>query len=407
MLKFNCTGRILLTAATAFTCFAGSSQAQNQEKGQAFKFSLRTGIEYTDNNEADPDATAEANTSFTVSPRVDFYLNGSRTIADVYYQPTLLYRTDASTIQNDEDIYHLLGISLDHKLTPKANAILREQFVMTDDPGLGEGNSVRRDQTHYINRFSPGILYAFTPSTKLDARAFYDIKRFDESSVADENDEDRAGIVLKAFHKLDKTTSLLGSVAYRNSDFESKQQNIDRGSEIINAYVGADHSFSPSFRLGVDGGVDLIEHEDDQLDSSTEPYAKVNATISPTVSTRIRGSIVHGAREADVSPFSTQTYTEFIARADMEANEALDLGIRATLRQSEYDTNDRPPSAPGTANFAATSGDETTTVISGHADWKFPNGAKVRFTQVYEDVDSDVEITFTKNTSKVELIVDF
>ncbi|MDE0838389.1 MAG: hypothetical protein OSB41_04975, partial [Kiritimatiellae bacterium] len=200
MLKFNCTGRILLTAATAFAFFTGSSQAQEQEKGQAFKFSLRTGIEYTDNNESDPDAIAEENTSFTLSPRVDFFLNGPRTVADIYYQPTLLYRTDASSIQNDEDFYHLLGISLDHKLTPKTKAVLREQFIMTDDPGIGEGNSVRRDQTHYINRFSPGILYAVSPSTKIDARVFYNIKRFDESNVADESDEDRAGIVIKAFH---------------------------------------------------------------------------------------------------------------------------------------------------------------------------------------------------------------
>lgn len=407
MLKFNCTGRILLTAATAFAFFTGSSQAQEQEKGQAFKFSLRTGIEYTDNNESDPDAIAEENTSFTLSPRVDFFLNGPRTVADIYYQPTLLYRTDASSIQNDEDFYHLLGISLDHKLTPKTKAVLREQFIMTDDPGIGEGNSVRRDQTHYINRFSPGILYAVSPSTKIDARVFYNIKRFDESNVADESDEDRAGIVIKAFHKLDKTTGLSGSLAYRNSDFESKQLNIDRGSEIITAYVGADHSFSPSFRLDLDGGVDLIEHEDDGLDSDTEPYAKLSATISPTTKLRIRGSVGHGAREADVYPFSTQTYTEFIGRGDYIANEALDLGIQATLRQSEYDVDDLPPSAPGTANFAATSGDETTTAISGHADWKFPSGAKLRFTQIYEDVDSDVEITFTKNTSKLELIVEF
>ena len=198
-----------------------------------------------------------------------------------------------------------------------------------------------------------------------------------------------------------------GSVGYRSADFESKTRNIERGSEIITASVGADHSFSPNFRLGVDGGVDLIEYEDDALDSDTEPYAKLSATISPATSLRVTGSIAHGAREADVYPFSTQTYTEFIGRADLEANEALDLGVKATVRQSEYDIDDRPPSAAPTANFAATYGDETTTVFSGYADWKLPSGAKIRFTQVYEDVDSDVEITFTKNTSKVELVVDF
>ncbi len=408
MSKFEFPGYVSFAAVAAVLCFTSSAFAQgNQQQGETVKFSVKAGIEYTDNNESDPDPIAEDNISYSISPRVDVYLNGERTLTDFYYQPSLLYRSDPSDIQNDEDIYHILGVALDHKLSRQTTLRLREEFIISDDPEIGEGGSVRRDQTHFVNRFSVGAKQEITRNLDVDLRANYNIKRFDEDLVADESDEDRKGLELSFLRTLGKKSGITARVGYQETEFKSSTFNIKRGSEVIVLAAGGEHAVNETLRFGANVGIDLVEHEDEGLGSETEPYFDGNVTLSPTPAVRIKGTLAHGVRDADVFPFSTQTFTEFRGKADIDASELLSFGGKAIYRQSEYDEDDLPSSASPAQLFSNASGDETTTVLSAHADYKLGGGSKVRVTQVYEDVDTDVEVSFTKNTSKVEFIVDF
>jgi len=197
----------------------------------------------------------------------------------------------------------------------------------------------------------------------------------------------------------------VGSLATRS--FE-EVFDIKRDFDTTTAAVGLEKVFNPELRAGMRAGAQVVSYDDDALDSETFPYGELEVRYSPSPGARVTGAVSHGVRDADVFPFATQEYTEFKARGEFEPAPSVTIGVAGTYRMSDYEDESLPEL--GVAEPLATvvpTGDETTVVLRADVTVDVMTHSRIRVAQVFEDVDSDVEVSFTKNTSTVEYEIDF
>ncbi len=398
--------KVGITTLIAGTVTFHASTLHAQEEEEFLKFSVDTKIEYTDNRDSVA-SNEESNTDVLVSPRIDAYISTDRTLTDFYYQPSFRYRSDAADSQNDDELFHRVGLFLNHNLTESVKLRLSEEYILTDDPSIEQGGTtIRDDQTYYVNKLGGGVKVNLNRRTHVDVNADQEIKRFDEDEVASKSDEDRTRSSLRAVHSVNKTLAVSGELRYESYEFSS-DSGIKRDFDVLVAAAGAAKVFSPELRGSAYAGVTTTSYDDSSLDDDSGPYLDLDLTASPSPAFRVKGGLTHGVRESDVFPFASQTYTELRGRAELEATPAVDVGLSGTFRVSEYDDSNRPLAPFSAFAQQVREGDEDTAVITAYAEWKFSNQSKLRLAQVYEDVSSDVETSFTRNTSSAEVHVEF
>jgi len=385
-------------------------------------FSVTLRAEHTDNRDAS-ETDEESNNDFYVTPRISVYADTDRTRYDLYYAPSYRYRTDASDTQNDSEFLHDLGVRLTHRPSDRTELRLYDHFEYQDDPSIDEnGATVRDNQSYILNRAELGVRQDLSRQTYADLMGAYRMKAYDDSDVAQQSDEDMAEGRLLLWRQVTPSLALHGAGSVLMYGYEDvtvtpeeraalaeqgvfTSESLERDFDILMGVVGAEQVFSPEFRAGLEGGVQAVEYASDTMDSEVFPYAKVDLTVSPTPANRIKAEVTHGVRDSDVYPFASQEFTELRAGIEIDANALLTLGLNGTVRESTYDEGALPAEVPAALEDEA-SGDETTTVVEGNAGWKLNDISKLVFRQRYEDVDSDVDESFTKNTSILELHLD-
>ena len=91
---------------------------------------------------------------------------------------------------------------------------------------------------------------------------------------------------------------------------------------------------------------------------------------------------------------------------DWDTTPQTTVTVSGTYRMGEYD--DVVPSAvPLVTLFGAPNGDETTIDVYGQVAFKVSDRMTVLLRQRFQDVDSDIWVSYTKNTSTLELTTYF
>jgi hypothetical protein len=382
------------------------AHAASAEGRAPVTLSVALRAEFTDNRDA-TETAKESNTDYYISPRIDAYMQGDRTQFDFFYAPSLRYRSDPSPVQDDSEVLHDVGLNVDHRASDQTALRLREKFSYRDDPAIEDlGASVRDDRTYSLNQAEVGLRQSLNRETFVDIAARHMMKAYEDSAVAKESDEDRVDGDVTFWRSISPTLGVRAVGGYSSYGFESKVQGIERDFDMLLGSLGIEKVFGPELRVGIDGGVQSADYADPGLDTETFPYAKLDATLSPTEELRAHAIVSVGARDSDVYPFASQEYTEFKGAVDFDPPTPVSIGASVTYRQSTYNPSSRPETAPLTAFRKDTQGNEDTLVISGHASWTLNDRTSLTLRQRYEDVDSEVEETYKRNTSSVELRIE-
>lgn len=401
-------GHAVLAAEPSPVAATEAVQAQpNPEAGtEPVQLGLSLRGDYTDNRDA-TESDKESTFDFYVTPRIDVFADTDRSTLAFFYEPSLRYRENPSDIQNDVELLHNLGVNAYHAMSDQTKLRLLELFNYQDDPSIdSDGSPVRDNRTYYLNRLEAGVRHDFSTLTSGDVFGRYTLKRYEDDEASEESDEDRVeghGLLRR---QLSRNMAIRAGGGISLYGYDSAV-GIDRDFDVLLGSLGLDKAFSPQVRGGLDVGAQAVEYSDDTIDSEVFPYARADITISPTPAFRLRGVLGHGVRESDVYPFASQEYTEFNGGAEVDASKIVTLGLNTTYRVSTYDETERPAGAPAPLPGASDSGDETTTVVSGNVAWALRDAARLLARQTYEDVDSDVEDSYQKNTTSVELHLDF
>ncbi len=396
----------ILAAVLMAGVVACTSRSADGE-GERFRFSVALRADYTDNRDAWEDEIAEENFDFYVIPRLDIVSQGEQTVLDLFYAPSFRYRTDPSPVQNDTELLHSLGLNVGHKFTPRLTGRLYEQFDYTDDPAISdEGSTVREDRSYILNRTGAGLEFLVGRRTTVEAGGAYKLKRYDETAVAATSDEDRLDGTLTLRHYLTKTFNLRVYAAYSLFGYDSPAD-IQRDFDSAVGAVGVDNQLSQNLSVGALVGAQQQMYKDAGIDDGTSPFVTLYARGSTTPSLRLALEGTHAVRDADAYPYASQEYTEGRAKVDWDLSPRLTLSLNGTYRYSQY--KDVAPSAAILFDFLGleTDGNETTIDTAATLAFKVSNQSTVRLVQRYENVDSDVSVDFTKNTTSLAFTQEF
>lgn len=386
-----------------------------------FSFSVKG--EYTDNRDG-TEAEEEESFNTYVSPRLDLFVESERTLMDLFYEPSYIYRSDPSDIQNEDEWFHSLGLRSRFMPSPTFTLKLDERFEFTDNPSIEEeGATLRRDSSYSLNRAGAGMNWRFTRRQSIDVSGSHKIKSYEEDDVADENDEESFQGTVKLLHLFSRT--LAGILTGSAGTYEyGSVPNVDRDFDMMFAGVGLETTINPQFNAGVQVGWKTLEYSDSELESADAPFvsARLEGEMGP--SSRLYAAASFAKRDADVYPFASQEYTDFIGRMEFDISPKAILTLGGAYRMSSYDSDDLPTGALDIEEAAEAAdladagaivvdrdvsigGDDTTIIGMVELKYELTVQTYLKLAQNYEDVDSDVDFSFTRNTTSLALIREF
>jgi hypothetical protein len=374
---------------------------ENTDEGPnpPLKLGVSVGTEWTDNRDAS--TTKEDNLDVWIRPRMDVLLYGEGAGVDGYYMPTFRYRSDPSDIQNDYEWYHDLGLNGTLKATPQCTLDLREKFHYTDNPTVEpDVSTVRRDDSYALNRVEGAATWEFAPLWAFEGRARHMMKSYKDSEVGRQSDEDSigGGALLKWW--VARTLRVSAVSEAEQFGYDSAQ---NRDFLSVFGGVGVENVFSPQTRALARVGVRQLEYDDESIDSQTGPYVDVAIQGSATPGTRLIAMASYMMRDSDVYPYASQEFLRFYGRLEWDVVREFTLAGSAAYRTGQYDQD----TVPIELRAASAGGDETVVEVSAEALYRIGQDASLRLVQGFEDVDSDVSDSFTRNSTMLIMTFQF
>lgn len=385
----------------------GASEAEGKEMGKPYRLSIRGDAEYTDNRDSS-EFNEESNTDLYLRPRLDLYYHSDVTDFTLYYVPSLRYRSNPAGTQNDTEILHLLDANLLYNLSERTYGRLINRFEYTDDPAVESGATVRQNASYFVNRIDGVLNYDLLEFSNLDFWAAYRVKRYERDELAAVADQDQALGALTLRHQLTETLRSVATLRYNAYMYDSLE--LDRDFQTTGIIGGVENSFSETLLGGATFGALVRAYSDPTItgDGDILPYAKLLLHGNTIPTTDLDFSVEAGMREADVVPYASQEFIEVAGKAYWRAfNEKTRLGFVVFYRVSMYD-EDQLPGDPADYGFLkATEGDERTFVGLFDIAYTALANTTLRFAQRYENIDSDLVRSYTKNTSTVSIDYSF
>lgn len=387
----------LLSVLNCVFFIAGVSAAEEVVRHQAVRFSVSVGIEATDNRDSAEDA--ESNTDIYFRPRLDgSAFPGSLNLL-YYYQPSLRYRSDPSPIQNDTELLHDLGFSIESKPTPRQTIKLREWFTYTDDPAVTDGGrEVRSDSSYIRNQADMDWFMQFTPRTGTGLMLGYILKRYSENDVADFYDEDRLSFNVRLRHRIARDTALSGVVGY-DSYSREPVMGAERSFNTITYSGVIDHRMGTNLRVEGRAGMQTADYKDDEIDSASSPYFNLAAIMNLSPDTQLTLQLNRSIWNGYTFPYASQDHSHINMALDWSAPARWRVNVFGEYRLDEYE-RDKVPAGTG---FSGEDGEKTTWLARAAVTYSFNNQLSLTVSQQYEDVDSDVDASFTRNATALYL----
>ncbi len=368
-----------------------------------FNLSGSVGAEFTDNRDANTEE--ESNTDYFVRPRLEAFFEKERLILDLYYEPWYRYRSNPSDIQNDTELFHDLGIKARLKLTERIQPWVQDRFMYTDDPEVTEEGAVlRRDASFMRNEVEAGMTYEFSERASVDLSGRNMIKRYEEDVVAEQSDETQFGGVLTAWRRITRTVGVIADVRGTRYEYDTLEA-FDRGFDVLVGSLGVEKVLTPQLRGGVRAGYGQADYEESSLGTKDFPYLRAHLTGIYAPFTKIECWASHRIMESDVYPFASQENSDVGVQVDFDTPASIIAKLSARYALGQYERDFLPPGAEGRA--LAVEGDEHIVAVSGTLGYRLRHDMSLKFRQTYEDIDSDVDISYNKNTSRIVLTKHF
>lgn len=373
------------------------------------RFSLEIRGERTDNRDAVANDKS-GNVDFFIKPRIDALFNWDRTVLDFYYIPVFRWRSDPAPMQDKNELNHEAGVLWRHELSPRVKLRANDRFYRTDDPESEEDGWTRRRDFSYIrNRAGAGMNIELDRLTQLDVSGRHMMKRYEESGVANEADEDLAAGELMLWRQVQRTLAVYGWAEYSSFGYGANPV-IDRDFDAHIGAVGIQKNLAGDMRLGARIGWQGVSYSDDRLGSDTSPFLLANVKGRTGGDARYELSVTHKIRNADVYPFASQEHTDFTASVSKQTTPTVTVGITGSYQVGRYEAGTLPGDVQELLEGRTLSrldGNETRIVVEAEMAYAVSDRTTVKFVQRYEDLDSDVSVSFTKNTSAVALVQRF
>ncbi len=367
-------------------------QIPDQPDEGPWKLSARLGAQFSDNRDGLAE-NKESNWDIYLEPRADYrFQNGERTLLDLAVVPMVKWHSNPRDVasgspQNETELFGTAMVELMHQLSPRVTLTLGDAITYNDDPQIDNGGAnVRYSNNHIWNNAHAGIEGGMTETVAAGVKGSYIIKRYDDSVVAENEDEDILDGQAYLKYKTGANCDVLGIVGV--SDFKNKSVDHARGSTVMSAGAGVEKTFNPDFKGKVLAGYQHGEYDNEDMDSIDTPNGSLELTFRAQSATRFRVNASYGLYAPYVRPYAIQTLTAFTGAIDHDvlANRLM-VSLLGQYGHGKYKSEG--------VDYPGGSDDMVSVGIS--ANYRINRTWSVQGGYTYENWDSDVRESFSRN----------
>jgi len=376
-----------------------------EEVGQPFRFSVGASAEWTDNRDA-VELNKQDNIDYRISPRLDYVYSGEASGVNLYYEPSLRYRTEPGDTSDDTMWEQDFGLNATHKLSERSRLKLYENFKYTDDPQIENGGAVVRGNHTYSANTVKGVFNTdLLRYSNLDLAVLNRFKSYEDDIIAKTSDEGSTSFDAAHRYQINQTLRSVLGASYLMYTYDNS---LSRDFNSIIAKVGVENAFTPTTLGVLTAGLQTRDYDDADMKADEEPYFMASLENKAGGDLTIGATIEHGVRDTDAFPFSSQVYSEVRGFGHMNVAPEIVLSALLVYRESEYDEDSIPAGARDDFfTGGETSGDETTLIGDLNLAFNMIHNVSMFVGYRYENVDSDVAQTYSKNTGRLGASLNF
>ena len=382
----------MLTVVMGVLLVASWAKAQEEvDLARPFGGSVTVGSQYTDNR--DGLKAKKSNTDLYIEPRGDLYWrDGERTTLDIFLSPLVKWHSDPRKSsegdpQHDSDYFGSAGFDLTHELDPRLGLKINDTLSYDDDPAVDVGGTgVRQNSSLFFNGAYADINAEVTPQTWMELIGRDTVKRYTDSTVGNNNNEDSLDTEVDLGYILGDGYKVFGLGGF--TDFDTESTTRTRGVRLFSGGVGIEKFVSPEVHARLSGGYQDAEYSDSSISDVNTINGKAEVVFRPQSATRFRVNAMYGFYAPYVQPYSVQKLTGVQGAIDHDLlPERLTLTLRGQYSDGKYDAEGK--NAPGGSDKLASVGVDASYRLN--RNWGFVIG------YTYEDWTSDVRESFTRN----------
>ncbi len=395
---FNCA---ILLAGTAVWSFA----QQIENTPDTWIYSVEGRAQYQDNRDA-TENDKEDLFSLWFTPGIRLTVDDGLTKAYLSYRPSLGWRDNPRDDQNDSDLYHALEASIRHQASTRLLVGALNQFEMTDDPRVTEGGViVREDAGYWYNQAKGWLTYGLSDRSQVGFETSYRMKRYDDSVFADTGDEDRLFVSGDYKRWLAPDLNVFVFVGYDQPDFQGALRGDYRG---YLGGVGVSRLFSDRWTGTLSLGYEALDYTGSWERDTSMPYAMLATEIKPLARLIVNANAEYSLEPSDLSLYASKEYLKLLLKGTVILSEGLSAYGQVVYANGAYDAVTAIDGEPLPPAQAVGDGDDTLMDCQLGLTVR-PRAGRYsgRLAYEYEDWDSDVRESFTRNSVTVAVSMDF
>lgn len=438
---------IALGMALSTLAFGGEG-----DKISPFGLSLTVGVKQTDNRDAIPDdhvllvrgveerIDKEDDTEYSISPTISFrheMSDGGRIY--IAYSPTYTDSDNPREDSVDSEWTHTMRADADIYLGPRTKFTLSDNYWWSGQKdwhygedyemeptasAFDEDDDLTRNDDYYNNRLDTSL--SRTISADLTARvgAQWRVKRYDDDEQAAYGDEDEYMLFADFMKRTTRHFSYGVFAEYTAFDrsngegFEpdpivgNETPRVDTGVEYATGGVQIEYDISGNGNILFNArtGYKFVWYEAEDIeDDETIGDSRAEFILYKYERTSGRFGLKYGREFGEVYPYSSQDNTTLYANLTRLLDRKGDLRLAADLeyRMRTYDVEDVDPDADNYSRYFEDLWEKTGEDGEGNRDsvwvrlsavyrWSPKLSTSAFYT--YEDVESDVDMSYTENT---------
>lgn len=425
------------------------AMGQGEVRPSAIGVSLTVGVKQTDNRDATPDryivkdvrVEKESDTEFWFTPTISFFheLDG-RYRMRFSYSPSYIFYDNPREGGTDNEWSHAVRADLELYIGGRTEVSFSDNYWWSgakdwhygEDYEFAPDELETRNDDYYKNDFVVAVKRTLSADDYLRVSGKYNIKRYDDAELALFGDEDEYVFLAELMRREGRHLSYGLYSEYtafdRNNGDSADPMGgsetagiIDVGVQYVNSGVQVSYDFlgNQNYILSARTGYNFMWYEADGIsDDSMFGDSALELLLFQRERTSGRIGMKYGKEYADVFPYSSQKNTTLFGSISRVLGKSNKLRLGATLeyRTRAYDLADIDPDAESygyyqerLARMGGKDGDgkRDSTWVMLNASYKWTSNFSTSIFYSYENVDSDVDSSYTENTIGVNATVKF
>ena len=437
MKKINIFSVSVVIACLFATIMNSNAQEFGVAKESGWGVSASIGAQFTDNRDQVDDTVPlkdgtylqkEDDTDLNIGLTISY----ERVIENRYklyfdYSPTYVYHDNPRDGTEEDALDHSVNARMEFSPGRRTYVKITERYWWSGnknwyfaDEDIYDSSITEVDDfndKYYENRLTAHLQYNFSQKNFMLLDGLWRIRRYDDSEVAEDNDEDEYNLRMAIMRSPTRYYSLGFFGEYTSFDRESSVEEFDFGVDYVSLGIQTTIDFfaDESWVLNASSGYNIMEYEDETMeDNDMLGDSRIELVVHQKEKLRGKFGFRYSKDYASVYPYSSEKNTTLygsVSRILGRDNDYI-IGADFEYRMRDYELDDLDPDVLAyreSIGLVNTDASRDSVYLRLYLNARLSKSCRATMFYSYEEVDSDVSTTknYDENVFGIKLTYDF